>query len=225
MHNPRRPTPAGHLESCRARLSPARSILRSPEPVVAGALRICLLREPPAAETVSGSLGKPQGGCLESILGRRVGDGRRREKRGAAERHFAEGQPWGVSLAWKPFLLFLEKRRRRFPDGCKCFPGRLLRLLPCHSSLPFAPQQCRAPRDSCWDKRTRGAGSWLRCRAAPGDCRRAPARSRLGLAGLGPCQVARRPCVWISARDGSGYFGVANFHFPRSAGWLPDFSR
>lgn len=61
--------------TCRARLSPARSILWSPEPVVAGALKIRLLREPPAAETVSGSLGKPQGGCLESILGRRGGGG------------------------------------------------------------------------------------------------------------------------------------------------------
>lgn len=39
-------------------------------------------------------------------------------------------------MAGKPFLPFLE--RRRFPGSCKCFPGRLLRLL-CHSSPPLCP--------------------------------------------------------------------------------------
>ena len=165
-----------------ARMYPTISILPSLEPVVAGTLRICLLRELPAAEGVSGSFGKPQGRCLESAFGCGVEDRWRRENRGAGgRRHSAEGHPWGVSLAGKPFLLFLE--RRRFPDKCKCFPGRALPLLPCHPPLPFALQRCKAPRDSCGEERIQD-----RCSGAA---------LRLGTAGAPRVEVAwslQGPC-------------------------------
>ena len=76
---PRRSTPAGDFASCWAPVSGAVHP-PVPRPVVAGVLRIRLLHGLPAAETVSGCLGKPQGGCLESALERGVEDGWRREK-------------------------------------------------------------------------------------------------------------------------------------------------
>lgn len=181
VHEPADLHPQGDFASCWAPVSGAVHP-PVPRPVVAGVLRIRLLRGLSAAEAVSGCLGKPQGGCLESALERGVEDGWRRENRGAGERrHFAEGHPWGVSLAGKPFLLFLE--RRRFPDERKCFPGRLLRLLPCHSPLPFALQRCEAPRDSCWEERSQGPCSGAALR--PGTAGALRVRAACGL--QGPC--------------------------------------
>lgn len=162
----------------------------APQPPVPRARRRWSPKDPPVAraaggDTVAGPLGRPQGGYLGSAVGRGAGscgveDGLEAGESGSrGEAALRVGHPWGVSLAGKPFLLFLE--RRRFPGECKCFPGRLLRLLPCHSSPPLCPTAVPgAPRPS-QGRAHPGPGCW--CSAAPTDCRRALGASGLGLAG------------------------------------------
>lgn len=179
-------------------------VLRSPEPAVPGVLRIRLLRELGAAPTVPGSLGKPQGGHLGSALGRGVIWGEVADRpewenpRAGERRHFAWGHPWGVSLAGKLFLLFLD--RRRFPGESKRFPGRLLRLLP----LPSFPSA------EPWRGSRRPAT--VAGRSAPGA---------LVLAQ----RCAQGPPAFGSVAWRHGVPWVGNFPLPGPSGWLPDLFR
>lgn len=153
-------------------------------------------------------LGRPQPGSLGSAVGRGVGsrgvgDSLEAGESGSrGEAALRGGHPWGVSLAGKPFLLFLE--RRRFPGECKCFPGRLLRLLPRHSSPPLCPAAGPgAPRPSQGRAHPR-PGGW--CRAVPTGRPRALSASGLGLAGP-PAGSPPLPRGWVG--------GVGNVPFPR----------